>query len=64
MSVTQQMQSMFKKCKYKQTKTLEYIKKIQKSFLNAPLSMQQAIDISLSKKSIIQQRSFKCMKHL
>lgn len=49
MFVTQEMQSMLKKCKYKQTKTLEHVKKIRNSFLNAPqMSMQQAIDISLS----------------
>ncbi len=46
MFVAQEMQSMFKKCKHKQTNKLEHIKKLGNSFLNAQqMSMQQAIDI-------------------
>jgi len=42
------MQSMLKKCKYKQTKALKHIKKLVNAFLNAPqTSMQYAIHISL-----------------
>ncbi len=39
--VIQEMQSMLKKCKYKQTKALKHIKKLGYEFLNAPETSMQ-----------------------
>jgi hypothetical protein len=39
--VTQEMQSMLNKCKYKQTKALKHIKKLVNEFLNASQTSMQ-----------------------